>query len=415
MPLFRVTSLNSLSILLKIGIGLISSKILAIFVGPAGMALMGNLRNFMTSVETVSTLGFQNGIVKYIANHKTDEVGLKKIISTVFYTLMALAVLLSSVLFAFSGYWNALLFGPNSGYKVIFQVLAFTLPWYIASIFLIAIINGLGKFRTVIYINIVGNIIGLVFSVFMVCHFRTFGALLSIIVPPSLLFFTAFYAINKQIGFFRVVSSGSFDLSVIRNMASYSLMALVSSVCSPLVFLAIRNYVIENVGIEPAGFLEAVNRISSYYLLFVSTILSVYFLPKLAVAPTKKVTRNIFKSYYTVIFPVFIIGLIMVYLLRFVIVNTLFTTAFLPVTSLFFWQLVGDVFKAGSLILGYEFFAKKLTIAFIATEILSLLTMFFLSRYLVGIFQTQGVVMAHAITYFMYWIILAIYFRKELF
>jgi PST family polysaccharide transporter len=37
-----------------------------------------------------------------------------------------------------------------------------------------------------------------------------------------------------------------------------------------------------------------------------------------------------------------------------------------------FWQLVGDVLKVASLILGYQFFAKKLTVAFIVTELLSL-------------------------------------------
>ena len=68
--LVKIVSLNSFSVGLKIGIGLITSKILALFVGPTGMALVGNLRNFLASVETISTLGFQNGIVKYIAENR---------------------------------------------------------------------------------------------------------------------------------------------------------------------------------------------------------------------------------------------------------------------------------------------------------------------------------------------------------
>jgi len=83
-PLFKVTSLNSISVLLKIGIGLITSKVLAIFIGPGGLALVGNLRNFLTSIESVATLGFQNGVVKYIAQYKDDESKLKRIISSVF-------------------------------------------------------------------------------------------------------------------------------------------------------------------------------------------------------------------------------------------------------------------------------------------------------------------------------------------
>ncbi|MFD0779180.1 hypothetical protein ACFQZF_12530 [Flavobacterium myungsuense] len=93
----------------------------------------------------------------------------------------------------------------------------------------------------------------------------------------------------------------------------------------------------------------------------------------------------------------------------------LFTDAFLPVTALFFWQLMGDTLKAASLILGYQFFAKKLTVAFIIAELISLSVMFVSSNYLIGLFQIEGIVMAHTITYFIYLTVLVLYFRKTLF
>ncbi|MFB0911095.1 MAG: oligosaccharide flippase family protein [Flavobacterium sp.] len=95
--LFKISSLNSLSIILKIGIGLITSKLLAVFVGPSGMALVGNLRNFMTSLESIATLGFQNGIVKYVAEIKEDKQRFEKLLSTVFISLAFVAVVLSGV------------------------------------------------------------------------------------------------------------------------------------------------------------------------------------------------------------------------------------------------------------------------------------------------------------------------------
>jgi hypothetical protein len=69
-------------------------------------------------------------------------------------------------------------------------------------------------------------------------------------------------------------------------------MAFVSSVLGPLVFLAIRNSVIQNLGIGQAGFWETMTRISSYYLMFVSTILTVYFLPKLSIAQNNQETKK---------------------------------------------------------------------------------------------------------------------------
>jgi O-antigen/teichoic acid export membrane protein len=413
--LFKITSLNSLSVILKIGIGLITSKLLAVFVGPSGMALVGNLRNFLTSLEGISTLGFQNGIIKYVAENEENENHLKKIITTVFISLLCIASVLSGVLFFFASYWNSQIFGNNFEYAVVFKVLALALPWYAISVFLLSVINGLGQFKRVIWVNIIGNAIGLLVSISLILNYKTLGALLSLVISPVLLFFVTFYYINKEINFFKTIRFQQFDFQVLKNLSSYSLMAVVSTVLGPLVYLLIRNHVIQNIGLEQAGFWETMTRISTYYMLFVTTILTVYFLPKLAVAKNNLETKRVFWSYFKSILPVFIIVLAVLYFLRFFIVNLLFTNAFLPVATLFFWQLAGDVLKVASLILGYQFFAKKLTLAFIISELFSLLVLYFLSVYLVNLFGIQGVVMAQAFDNFIYLLVLVVYFRKSLF
>jgi PST family polysaccharide transporter len=413
--LFKITSLNSLSVVLKIGIGLVTSKLLAVFVGPSGMALVGNLRNFSTSLESVSTLGFQNGIVKYVAESKEDKGQLQKIISTVFISLLFVAVILSGVLYFFAAFWNNEIFGNNFEYEFVFKAMALALPWYAVSIFFISVINGLGRFKKVIWTTILGNAIGLMVSVLMIWQYKTLGALLSIVISPALLFFVTFYFINKEINFFKTIRFHCFDFQVIKNLSSYSLMALVSSVLGPLVFLAIRKNVIQIVGLEQAGFWETMTRISTYYMLFVSTILTVYFFPKLAVAKNNQDTKKVFWSFYKNILPVFIVALMVIYFLRFFIVKLLFTNEFLPVTTLFFWQLVGDVLKAASLILGFQFFAKKMTVAFIISELFSLAVFYFLSDYLINSFGVQGIVMAQAFDNFIYLLVLGVYFRKSLF
>ncbi|OXB17608.1 lipopolysaccharide biosynthesis protein [Flavobacterium reichenbachii] len=412
--MFKITSLNSFSVGLKIGIGLITSKILAVFVGPGGMALVGNLRNFLTSLESISTLGFQNGIVKYTAENEKNKEALQKIIATIFISLMLISLVLSVFLFFFASYWNQAVFGSGFEYALVFKVLALALPWYAVSIFLIAVINGLGKFQKVIWINIIGNIIGLVSSVCMILQFRTLGALLAIVITPALLFFVTFYFVHKEIKFLETIKLGLFDFKILKNLSSYSLMALASSVFGPFVFLAIRTHIIQNLGIEEAGYWETMTRISSYYLLFVSTILTVYFLPKLSKAKDNLETKSIFWQFYKSILPVFIFIVILIYFTRFFIIEILFSKAFLPVTSLFFWQLLGDVFKVCALILGFQFFAKKMTAAFIITEILSLCFLYCASLYFIRFFAIEGVVMAQALENFVYFIVLAVYFRKSL-
>ncbi|SFA88573.1 polysaccharide transporter, PST family [Flavobacterium swingsii] len=413
--LFKITSLNSISVLIKIGVGLITSKVLAIFVGPSGMALVGNLRNFLTSVESVSTLGFQNGIVKYVAENEEDNLQFKKIFSTLFFSLLAVTIVISSVLFFFANHWNQVVFGSKLEYSYVFKVLAIILPLYASSIYLIAIINGLGRFKTVIYINIIGNIIGLFVTLFFIWKWLVLGALLSIIITPSLLFFVTVYYISKEISILDSISFSFFDFKIIKNLSHYFLMALVSGIFGPIVFLAIRNQVIDNIGLKEAGFWEAMTRISTYYLLFVNTLLTVYYYPKLVQAKTNEETKLVFWSFYKNVLPLFAVGLFVIYLLRGLMIKILFTQDFEPVSDLFLWQLVGDFLKAASWILGFQFFAKKMTKAFIVTEIVSLLILYFSSIYFINIFNIEGVVIAHAFTYGMYLLVLGIYFRKSLF
>jgi len=413
--LFKITSLNSLSVVLRLFIGLITSKVIAIFIGPSGLALLGNFRNFVGTFETVSTLGFQNGIVKYVAESREKEIELKKYVSTIVISILLVSLSLSVFLFSFSDYCNQLIFGINFKYNFIFKAFAFALPWYAMSLVLVSIINGLGKFKNVIYITIIGNCIGLLVSVSFISKFQVEGALLSIIITPSLLFLISFYYINKEFSLLDFVRFHYFDFKIIKNLSSYFLMALVSGVAGSVVFIAIRKNIIANIGIQQAGYWEAICRLSSFYLVFVSSILTLYFLPKLAVAKNNKQTKKVFWSFYKTIFPIFILALIVIYFSRIIIVKLLFTNEFLPVTSLFFWQLLGDVLKVASLILGYQFFAKKMTFAFILSEFLSFGILYFLSDYLIKSIGIQGIVMAQAFDNFIYLLILAIYFRKSLF
>lgn len=411
--LFKITSLNSISVILKIIIGFVSSKVIAIFIGPSGMALVGNLRNFTASVEGIATLGFTNGIVKYVAQKEDNQEELKQFLSTVFITLFCVILVLSGLLYFLANYLNQEIFGSDFQYEWIFKAFGLALPWYIASLVLVSVINGFGEFKKVIYINIIGNVLGLLITVGLIFFYKTFGALLAVILSPSVLFFVTLFFIHKKINLFQLIAIKSFDFSVLKPMSEYSLMALISMIFGPMVYLAIRNSIIENFDINQAGYWEAITRISNYYLLFLTTVLTVYFLPKLSKSTSNAETKKVIWSYYKGIIPVFLVGLIAVYLLKNILIQILFTKEFLPISKLFFWQLLGDFFKALSTILALQFFAKKLTKAFIVTEIFSLTILWFSSIYLLSAYGIEGIVMAHAFTFFIYFVVLGIYFRRS--
>lgn len=410
---FKISSLNSFAILLRIGFGLIISKALAVYVGPAGMALVGNLRNFQTSLESFATLGFQNGIIKYTAQFKEDNEQFKKLISTVTITILSFMLFFGIGLFVFQEAITAYLFSSENEFKIVIKALIFSLPFYGFSLFFTSLINGLEKYKKVVYISIIGNIIGFVFSLFLVLNYNILGALLAMILAPTTNFFIATFFVLKEIKLFQFIQLNFFDKRILKNLSSYSTMALFSALIGPFIYIFLRNHLIDTAGIVTAGYWESMSRISSYYMLFISSLMSMYFLPQLAISNEGEI-KSIFHNYFKTIVPVFLIGVIAIYFCRNIIISILFTAEFQPVSELFFWQLLGDFFKVCSWILALHFLAKSQTIAYFFTEIFSYSTLILVGYFAINHFDAEGAVMAHAVTNFCYLIVLSINFRKYL-
>ncbi|POS01109.1 PST family polysaccharide transporter [Flavobacterium croceum DSM 17960] len=408
--LFKVFSLNSISVLVKFIVGFISGKVMAAYIGPHGMGIVGNWRTFFTTLENVATLGSSNGIIKYVSEYKTDTEKLKKFVATTTITLFFWSICISSVLFVFSGTISHYLCN-SLDYEPIVKYTSLVLPWYIASFVFMTILNGLQKFRLLILLNIVSNILVLLLSVWIIMHYKTSGAMFSISVVPAIMVCITLFFVWKNLN----ISLQNFQKIYVLRLLEFLAMSLASMLLLPLVQLYLRTYLVQQQSFEVAGYYEAISRISNYYMLFITTIISVYFFPKLATSTSNNETKTIFQDYFKTIIPVFFVGLVVLYFCRDFVINLLFTASFKPVSNLFLWQEIGDFFKAMSLILGFQFFAKKLTFPFIILEIVSITILLLLSVLFINIYGVKGMVIGYAVHYIIYFLLLIIYFKNIIF
>jgi PST family polysaccharide transporter len=411
-PLFKITSLNSIHILLKLIFGFITSKALALFVGANGMAYVGNFRAFLNVLENFSLLGIQNAVVKYVSEFQNDRSKLKSVLATFGLLLLTSSIAISLFLILGADYLSKQIFNHSEIYSFVFYSIAVVFPLYVFSTFCISVVNGFQEYKNVIYIQIISSAIALIFSVFFIYYYSTIGALVSLIFAPIFVFFVSLFYLKKHIRFRDVLSIEFFDFKVVKNLSEYVLMALVSGVIGSFVLLEIRTDIVAITGLQQAGIYEGLQRISSYYLLFVSSIMAIYFYPKLAEMNSN--SKEIVLHYLKTIIPLFTIGLVIIYFLRKLIIQVLFSSEFESMESLFLWQLIGDVLKATSLIFGTLLIAKKQTKVFIITEIISLCIMYFSSNWMLHSFGINGIVMAHTFTYFMYLLVMVFIFFKKM-
>ncbi|EGZ4493754.1 oligosaccharide flippase family protein, partial [Salmonella enterica subsp. enterica serovar Wandsworth] len=68
--IFKVTALSGLLTLLKMIMGFIIAKIIAIYTGPAGMAMLGQIQSIINSFNGIINSPVSSGIVRFTAeNH----------------------------------------------------------------------------------------------------------------------------------------------------------------------------------------------------------------------------------------------------------------------------------------------------------------------------------------------------------
>src|SRR5690606_22854182 len=198
-------------------------------------------------------------------------------------------------------------------------------------------------------------------------------------------------------------------------MAPYSLMALFTAIILPLVALAIRSYLIEHVGYKDAGFWEAMTRISKYYLMLVTSLMTLYILPRFSEIDNIKEFKKEVLIFYKAVIPIFVIGLVVIYLLKSYIVVFVFSKEFQPVENLFLWQLLGDLLKVLAMVMVYQFLAKKMFWHYIVTEIFFLIMLYLTSVCFIDLFVVKVPVIGHFISYLVYYAIILLIFGSSIF
>ncbi len=413
--LFKVAHLNTATIITKILAGIFTSKAIAIFIGVEGMALIGNLRNFISAIQSFAILGFYNGLVKYIAEFKNDAIKLSKTLSTAYYIGFVATILLSFLSYYNAQLINDFLFSSNYNYAYVIEIMALALPFYSLNMFSFSIMNGFSKYKILLIINIIGQILGLLITLLLIYQNNIDGALIAAVVAPSLILLITFVGFVNQRSLVSYVKISNVSIDILKKFSPYALMALVSAIALPLVSIIIRNYIIDSVGIKEAGYWEAMNRISDYYLMFVTSLMTLYVLPRFNEIDNKTEFRNEVLSLYKTIIPIFGIGLFAIYLLRPFIITLIFSKEFQPVEDLFLWQLLGDFVKVLSVVIAYQFIAKKMFAHFIIIEVFLVVIMYFSSVYLIDIFGVKGAVIGHFVSYVMHYGIILLIFGSSLF
>lgn len=200
---------------------------------------------------------------------------------------------------------------------------------------------------------------------------------------------------------------------MVKLLFAFTLMGLVSGFAVPAMQFFVRTKIITDFSVVDAGCWQAITRISDYYLAFITTVLSVYYLPRLSEIKDNAEMRKEIIHGYKIILPAVGILALLIWLCKVWVVRILFTADFLPMLPLFKYQLLGDFFKIGSWLVSYIMVAKALTKNFLVTEIVFSLSFVLFSYLLINRYGVIGATYAFCINYGIYWLTMWLLMKKH--
>jgi PST family polysaccharide transporter len=240
------------------------------------------------------------------------------------------------------------------------------------------------------------------------------GALIALTVNQAILLIVTIVLVVKSKWFHIRNFMQKVEWFHIRNLLKYTFMAMLFGILTPIVQIGIRNYIAGHADLSIAGYWDGMTKLSQAYLTLITTTISVYFLPKYSKLKDKYlIKKEIFRG-YKILVPLMLTGFVFIFLIRFFIIDKLYSREFYPMASLFLPQLISDFFQMASWLVSYLLIAKAMLKLMVITQVTFAAINYGLSILMFTRFGIEGVVWGAVIRYILYSLLIAYLFRDYL-
>lgn len=401
MTLIKTSFLNAIAVLVRVGTGLMLNKVLAVYVGPTGYAIIGQFQSLVAMIMGISSGAIGTGVTKYTAEYH-DRPELQR---TVWRTAAAMALVGSAAgaaLLLLARESLAVWLLADAVYAQAFVWLALSLTLMVANGLMLAIMNGKKVISAFILANIAGSVIGAGVSLGLVVSHGLYGALVALGFGQATACLVTVWLFRKACSIRWRDLLGRFDPATARRLSVFALMVVVSALVVPSSQILIRDQLGAILGLHTTGLWQAMWRISDLHLMLITSTLTVYFLPRFSELPAGPALRREVLRAYRFVIPVVIATSITIYLFRDLMVRSLLTHEFMPLADVLGWQLFGDAIKICSWVSAYTMISHARLRTFIVTEVI--FSSILIATTIVGAHADglRGTAIGYSITYFIY-------------
>jgi O-antigen/teichoic acid export membrane protein len=368
LQIVRATSIFGGMQFLNILISIVRTKLIAIFIGPAGMGIISLLNSALNMISGITGLGIETSAIKHISEqYKEDDLNsVSPIIAIVKKIAFVTGIFGTLIVVLFSSWLSELTFG-NSNFTYLFVYLSITLLFKQLSVGKMVVFQGLRKLKILAKANFYGNLIGLLFSIPLYYFYRIDAIVPTIVVTSVSSLLVSFYY-SRKIKIEKTVISNAQLIIEGKSIIKLGIMLTLSGLLTLLASYVIQIYVGKNGGLKEVGFYNAGFTLLNSYVGIVFTVMSTDYFPKLSSIcnDNKKIRVSVMEQSYM---SIFIITPIIILFLTFVplIIKILYTSKFISIIPMVCFGILAMLFRAVSWSMGFILIAKGDSNIFIKT------------------------------------------------
>lgn len=397
MTMIKTSILGFIATLIKMISGLVINKAISLYVGPAGLALIGQFQNFSQLAMTAAQGAINTGVTKYTAEYGKDHEKMAVLFSTAGKISLISSVVVGAGIILLSKY-ASIYFFETIQYEYIFLIFGFTIVLFVINNLLLSIINGLREIKSWIMINIIQSVYSLIFTTLLIFLLGIDGALIALVTNQSVILFVVLWIIRKHKLLNLAIFREKFSKSEAKKLSNFALMTIITLASGPASLVMVRNFITKMEGLEAAGYWQAIWSLSTMALLLFMTVIKIYFLPRLSEVDNQSLLRKELMNGIVLFTLVASFGSLIIYIYREWIVTMLFSKDFLPMVSLFFWQILGSILKVIGTFFGILLSAKAKNMRVIIVNVIFSFLYVILTYYFYDKMKLEGVVFAFFVT-----------------
>jgi len=387
-------------------LGLVKTKLFAIFLGPSGLGILSVLNSTIELITQVFGFGTNSAVVREIASiDKENKLEIQEALNTIKVITFVQASIASIFTFVFSEWLSYLTFS-SADFTTELRILALVVFITIIYKMNIAILEGLMIVKKYALQTVVSSTIVVSISALIVIYIGSKGIVL-IIISSIVVHFSVSHIFQGNLLSKLGTHKFSISISVAKNIFYLGLTILSGGLISALSEYFARIYLLKTLGVVTVGYLYAAQSLAFLYTGFILTSISKFYFPKLASFKSNRASNEVLINNQIELGILLAIpGLMITFALSSLLISILYSASFTPSVEVLHWLTLVAFLKVASWPLSYFLVAVNSWKTFLIAEFASNLLYLGSLIFAVAHFGITGVGVAGVIQYLVYLTIL---------